>query len=176
MGTETFEESAPKLFRPRKDMVRITFGHDKEYLLSRSHPLATLIEHELAALPHNEPLTRVFDLELLYLPQDRLLWAIINTLLLHWFADECDRITKIMRGLYLVRKKVRDNRKGRILFNWKDQSVQSPEITIFADDDDDGDGSDTFGQIPALPLPSDMAAVIPPISLPSLPRTPTPRR
>lgn len=171
MGTESFVEGVPKFHRPRKDMVRLTFGHDKEYLLSRSHPLAALIEQELSTLPHNDDLLRTLNMELLYLPQDRQLWAIINTLLKHWFETPGDRITKIIRGLYLVRNKVRENHKGRILFHWKDQSVQPAEITLYSDEDD-GDGSDTFGQIPALPLPSAGPTIIPSISLPSLPRTP----
>ena len=166
--------TVPRFHRPRKDVVRITFGYDKEYQIPRCHPLAELIEQELATLPHNDDLTRTLALELLYLPQDRQLWAIVNTLLKHWFDNTGDRITKIIRGLYLVRNKVRENHKGRILFHWKDQSVQPAEITIYSDEDD-GDGTDTFGQIPALPLPSAGPTIIPSISLPSLPRTPTPR-
>ncbi len=174
MGTE-IEPTVPRFHRPKKDMVRITFGYDKEYLLARSHPLAELIEQEMMVLPKNDGLTRTLALELLYLTQDRQLWAIINTLLKHWFESPGDRITKIIRGLYLVRNKVRENHKGRILFHWKDQSVQPAEITIYSDEDD-GDGTDTFGQIPALPLPSNGPGIVPSISLPSLPRTPTPHR
>lgn len=164
MEDDTIEVVVPRRFRIRKDMARLTFGHEVEYHLPLDHPL-----------------TRLIRLELEQLPQDRLLWAIIATLLRHWWDDGRDRLTDakdvlvgLIRGAYQNRKKIRENRRGRLTFHWKDGHVQPPEITILPlDGEDDGDGNDTLGRIEALPAP---AMIVPSISLPSLPRTHIPRR
>ncbi len=154
---DEIEVVVPRHFRISKNKARLTFGQEVEYRLPLDHPL-----------------TRLIRLELECLPQDRLLWAIITTLLRHWWDNNLDRLTDtkdvvvgMIRAAYLNRKKIRENRRGRVLFHWKDGHVQPPEITILpTDGEDDGDGNDTLGRIEALPVP---AVIVPSISLPSLP-------
>lgn len=161
---DSIEVIIPHTHRIRPDRVRLTFGRDVEYHMHRDHPLARLIELELECLP-----------------QDRLLWGIIATLLKHWWdgtkerlVSNTDALVGIMRGAYLNRKKIRENRRGRATFHWKDGHVQPPEVTILpTEGEDDGDGGDTLGFIEAIPAP---ARITPSISLPSLPRAPVQRK
>jgi hypothetical protein len=163
-SVDYFEVIIPHTHRIRPDRVRLTFGRDIEYHMHRDHLLARLIQMELECLP-----------------QDRLLLAIIATLLKHWWdgtkdhlVDKADALVGIMHGAYLNRKKIRENRRGRAMFHWKDGHVQPPEVTILPiEGEDDGDGGDTLGLIAAIPAP---AKITPSISLPSLPRAPVQRR